>query len=662
MTDQDHVTVNDPNGPVNNGSGPQNNYYGVGADWMRRKRVDTLRIVREDRVRLADRFARPAGYRVGADRLKRPGAVVLLEGEPGSGRRAAAIMLLHELGTEDASGSAEGRFEELPAMDKDQNPFAPAEGDRFLLDLSGIADEEEYAGAQRELDLRRSRVQEAGARMVAVLPAGLEYARKPDLEPYIVKLGRPRGVTVLTRHLRMDRMAFRPADLANPALQQLCDRSPMRELAQLARLVGEARDSRRFGSDFAGWLDQAIHAVTDRAGEVGRQVAEARSTPERALLLAAAVFEEARADTVYRAWRGLLRTVKYEDETTTELAGSDFGERLTALGIERDAGGRLRFGHLAYADAVRTYFWANFPGVRDDLRDWIGQAAGQQDLTLDDRVGIVVRFGECALAVDRPDHLFALAVQWANGSTGAHRDQRAVTALGLGLSHEGLGGWFRRKIYEYVRSGALSDGLVRVLTAACCQYLAMTHPDQALVRLHHLAVRNSGAAAREARDALFELSCRDRRLHRLLIDRLRERTRQEPRAAAPHLRLLAELLTSDRASDPPVWPDLFVGWEAVFAQPPTELWTSMVNSWLSSAAEESSREMALGVMVGATRGRPAALQRLYTLACDWVRTSHRPERSAVAGRFWRYIDDAQCDRAEDAPDMGAGTRTREEAR
>lgn len=71
-----------------------------------------------------------------------------------------------------------------------------------------------------------------------------------------------------------------------------------------------SRDSGRFGTGFAGWLDQAMHAVTDRAGEVGRQVASVRTVPERALLPATAMSEETGADIVYEAWHGLMRTVR----------------------------------------------------------------------------------------------------------------------------------------------------------------------------------------------------------------------------------------------------------------------------------------------------------------------------------------------------------------
>ncbi|MFJ6655352.1 hypothetical protein ACIQNG_03175 [Streptomyces sp. NPDC091377] len=661
MTERDRVTLNDARGPVNNGVGSQYIFYGIGTDRVIRKRVGPLPIIHEDRMRLADRFVPPVGYRVAVDRLEKPGSVVLLGAPPGSGRRAAAIMLLHGLGEEGGADEDGVRFEELPATDKDEEPFAPGQGDRYLLDLSGVTDEETYAAAQHRLAVRRSQVQEAGAHLVVVLPSGLEHAHVPDLEPHTVTLGRPRGVAVVTRYLRMDRMVFRAADLGSADLQRLCDRSPMRELARLAGLVRTARDSGRFGADFAGWLDQAMHAVTDRAHEVGRQVAAARTAPERALLLATAMFEEAGADTVYEAWHGLMRTVRHEEEATTELARTDFGERLAALGIERAPDGPLRFERLAYADAVRTYFWTNFPGLRHDLRDWVGEGAGLRGLTTDDRVNVVVRFGKQSLAVGRPDHLFDLVVRWADSATGASCDPRAVAALELGLSHERFGGWFRRRMNDCARSGSLSDGLVRALTVVCVQSLGATHPDQAMVRLHHLAVR-TGEAAREAQEALFDLARRDGRLYRLLIDRVRERTHRDPRRAEPHLRLLAELLRSDRAPDPPRWPDLFLGWEAVLSLPPTEHWKPLVNSWLNAVARDSTREMALGVLVRATHGRPAALHRLYSIAYDWARPGPHASRAPVAARFWRHIDQAQYARAGSADRAGAGPRTTEEAR
>ncbi|MGW2296385.1 hypothetical protein [Streptomyces violaceorubidus] len=662
MTEQDHVTVNDPRGPVYNGGGHQYVFYG-GPDWMIRKGVVPLRIVREDRVRLADRFVRPRGYRAAAEHLAKPGSVVLLEAEPGSGRRAAAIMLLHELCEHEDTAQEPVRFDELPPTDKDRGeaPFSPAAGDRYLLDLSGISGDESYAEAQHRLAVYRSQVQEADAHMVVVLPSGMGHAHAPDLEPHTVKLVRPRGVAVVTRYLRMDLMPFRSEDLRNTDLQHLFDRSPMRELARFAGLVRTARDSGRFGTDFAGWLDQAMHAVTNRADEVRKQMATVRTTADRALLITTAVFEEALADTVYEAWHVLMRTVGYkEDKQATELERTDFGATLHALGIERDLNGQLRFKRLAYADAVRSYFWTNFPGARGYLRDWIEQAVSLPGLTPDDRMNVVVHFCERALAASRPDHLFELVSSWAGRAAGASCDPLAVLVLELGLSHETFGRWFRRRMYDCVRSGPLSDGLARVLIAACVQSLAPTHADQAIVRLHHLALRK-GEVGLEAGEALLSLASRAPGHYRLLIDRLRNRMHQESHAAEPHLRLLTELTMSGRSPEPPSWPDLCLGWEAVFSQPPTALWNPLVRSWLHVAATDRTREMALGLMVRATHGRTTALHRLYVIACDWASPAGHPSRAAVAALFWQHIDDAQYSRTEGTQRAGAGPRTMEEA-
>ncbi|MFJ9428856.1 hypothetical protein ACIRQY_04245 [Streptomyces sp. NPDC101490] len=653
----EHVTVNDPSGPVNNGAGAQHNHFYPTATHRRvRRGAESLRIVREDRVYLADRFVPPPEYRVAAERLEKPGSTVFLTASPGSGRRAAALMLLHELGEDGGAHEGDVRFEELPARDEGEDHFAPREGDRFLLDLSAITEEAAYIQAQRLLALRRSQVREAGAHLVAVLPSGLGHALAPDFQPHVVQLGRPRGIAVVTRYLRMDRVAFRPEDLGGTELLLLCDRSPMRELARFAGLVRTARESGRFGGGFADWLDQAMHAVKDRADEARGQVAEVRTAPERALLLAASVFEETHADTVHEAWRVLMRTVRHEEEAADGLARTDFGEHLESLGIERALDGRLRFRQLAYAEAVRAHFWTNFPHLRADFRDWIGRAAGLSGLTVDERTNVVLRFGERALAAGQPDHLFDLVVHWAKSATGSTCEPRALAALELGIKHEKLGGWFRKRMYECVRSTDLPNGLIRVLSIACLRSLGPTHPHQAMVRLRYLALRREEAAS-EARKALLDLVERDRRLYRPLVEDLRNRARRNPREAESPLRLLTELLGSERTPDPPPWPVLFQGWDAVFSQPPTELWNPLVRGWLDAVAVDSTRGMALGVMVRAARGRSVALHRLYVIASDWLRSPRHPSREAVADHFWQHIDHAQYARTNRP---GTGPRTTEE--
>ncbi|MCZ0981133.1 hypothetical protein O1L60_25055 [Streptomyces diastatochromogenes] len=236
-----------------------------------------------------------------------------------------------------------------------------------------------------------------------------------------------------------------------------------------------------------------------------------------------------------------------------------------------------------------------------------------------------------------------------------------MAALELGLSHEGFGAWFRSRMYDCVNSPSLSDGLVRALTTVCVRSLASTHPHQAVVRLRHLAVRE-GEAARAAEEALFEIVRDDCRLYRLLIDRLRDPALRESRASEPPLRLLTELLRSDRAPTPPRWADLLTGWETVFSRPPTKLWDPLVKSWLATAAGDRTQEGALEVMVEAAHGRKTALHRLYAIACGWAGEARDPVRTAVAGRLWQHIDQAQYAHIDRTRRAGDPPRTTEEAR
>ncbi|MEU0449007.1 hypothetical protein [Streptomyces tendae] len=87
-----------------------------------------------------------------------------------------------------------------------------------------------------------------------------------------------------------------------------------------------------------------------------------------------------------------------------------------------------------------------------------------------------------------------------------------------------------------------------------------------------------------------------------------------------------------------------------------------MRSWLNVAAADSTREMALLVMVRATHGRTAALHRLYAIACDWASSARHPSRAAVAAVFWQHIDDAQYAHTESTQQPADGPLTTEEAR
>lgn len=363
------------------------------------------------------------------------------------------------------------------------------------------------------------------------------------------------------------------------------------------------------------------------------------------MLLTAAMFSGASADAVFHGSDCLLRTLDHAGDEMPRLAQSDLGEQLESLKIRRDTEGRIGFERLAYDSAIRTHFWKNFPDLRDGLRDWVEYAARLPDLTRDDRMNLVERFAEQALGAGRPDHLWSLVERWTRPGGRMSLNAEAASTLERGLAHERYGGRFRAQTYEWAAGRtALSADLVRVLTEVCRQVMASTHPAQALVRLHHLALRPGGEEIGEARTALLELARGSRRLRARLTGRL-----LSPESSNGHanLELYLDLVEplGLRAREP--WPQLAELWTAVMDEGPVETWSPTVGRWLSALRTDEGRHHALGVLLDAASGRNDVLNRLYAITCDWAATAlhtpgrHPDHRAATATLFWSMIDRVQ---------------------
>ncbi|MGW2628634.1 hypothetical protein ACWC2K_04785 [Streptomyces chattanoogensis] len=624
---------------MHSGSGNQFNVttWVIGANQrLVRAGATRLRIVQEHRHRLVQCFVRPRHYGRAAERLGAPGAVVLLNGPSGSGRRAAATMLLEE------SVVPGSRIEELPLRWEEDSLDASAD-DRYLLDMSGVSDTD-YPDAQRSLMHYRATVEQCGARLVAVLPAGLDWMLDGALSPLLVQLERPRGRAVFSRYLRVNGVAFEPDQLNTEALTRMFSAAPMRELARLGDLVVQARDSHQYGRSFDGWCKEALAAATDVSNEVARQLREHRDGLDRALLFAAAMTTGAAAEAVLSGAHCLLDVLRHQQDDTPRLAQADLGEQLHKLGIVRKSDGRVGFPHLAYDSAVRRHFWRNFPDLRPDFRDWVGRCVELPELRGEDRMHLVARFAEQALAAGRPDDLGALARRWTHPDVNGRLRPEAAAVLELGLSHDQYGSYLRSCVYGWVTGGPLPPDLARVLTDVCQQVMAATHPDQAMVRLRHLAVRQRGAEAATARAALLELARGNRHLFRRLAKRLVNAGMSSSRNADILLDLLdpAEL----RISPPKM--ELTLGWRAVMTAMPAKTWTPLVQRWLSALEQSPGSDRILQPLLLAAVGDDVLLNRLYVTTRSWAnqpppdvpQVSHaqRRFREEIAERFCRAID------------------------
>ncbi|MFF2659362.1 hypothetical protein ACFVUH_18600 [Kitasatospora sp. NPDC058032] len=588
----------------------------------------------EHRLWLQGRFVPPHGFGEARNRLAKPGTTVLLAGPPGSGRRTAAVMLLHD--PDDPTTS----FVELSFSPENEDSTPPEAGDRLLLDLSGIA-EEDYEAAQQQLYGYWGRVEQAGARMVAVLPSADQELLLPALRQLVIAIGRPRELAVLRRHLEGKKVRLASDDLEGEELVATLRRFAMRDVQRFADVVARARAADPAGPA-AEWIRQALGALSDRSGEVAVKVAGLSSGQQRALLLTAAMLAGAPADAVFHHTERLLGLVEHTPDERPLLERSDLAERLKSLPLEMDARGRIRFASLAYDGAVRTHFWTYLPWLRERLRQWVADLVEEPHpaLVVQDRRRLVERFTEQSLRAADWKVLHVLAGEWA---AEPQRSEEALAVLRLGLDHDRYGAGFRSKIYEWA-IGQPSPALARVLARACGEVMARTHPDQALVRLHHLARRTGAKGPAEVRETLYELVRQDRRLYLKLLSRFWDGLAARGETSAD-IRLFLELV-----GEPPprrLAPDeaLAATWAEVLAVARREQWVAAVHRWLSVArAQPQTGERLMDVLVTAATARPDRLTALYLTGREWVGDGPREERSGrteVATRLWQKIDSAQ---------------------
>ncbi len=407
MSGWEDAWISDTQGSVHSGSGNQYNFIWQGtSERLVRTGAARLRIVRAYRRQLVRCFVPARHYGRARDRLRAPGAVVLLDGPPGSGRRAAATVLLE---TVSVPG---GRVEELPA-EGEEEALDAAPDDRYLLDLSGVTDAD-YARAQRTLTRYRGIIEQRGARMVVVLPAGLQWILDQELSSQVEHLERPRGRAVFARYLRVRGANFEPEQLDTDALTHLFTTAPMRELARLAELLVRARDGGRCGPGFDAWRDEAIAAATNWSEQVATELRNHRTGSERALLLTATMISGAGADVVLSGAHSLLQIMPHTQDETPRLEQVGLGEQLADLSIVRGTTvGWVSLGSPMTTPSGSTSGRTSRICARVSETGWDSawncrNSGLRTACTFLPVMHLVARFAEQALASGRPDDLCVL--------------------------------------------------------------------------------------------------------------------------------------------------------------------------------------------------------------------------------------------------------------
>lgn len=606
---------------------------------------DPRRIADDQLSWLRRRFLSPGGFAKAAAALESHGTV-FLDGTPGTGRRTAAWMLLGEL----HSGSE--TFHELLLKDKSPylNTSQVGEGALVLVDLSAIPNEQVWAEVQGELPDLRKVVHEHSAHLVVILPTGRVERLGADLGAYRVKIVRPAGQVVLQRYLRMERIPVAETDSAPQAASDFLAKNPsMQEIADFAALVVEARATAESAGGFAGWCESALAALDNHQGKlVTDDLVELRKGPQRALLLATAMLHGTHIDVIHRSAVALLEGVRHPHDERPLLEQADLAVRFQEIKATPDASGRVRFDKLGYDSAVRAHLWTHRPELREPIQRWVGDTVGLTDLETDDRDKLIKRFAEQCLHDRYRDLLLTLVSQCAKDTGNGFRMGAAIQALRHGLQHEEHGRFFRQKIYDWSRETNLPRGLTQVIVVACWKVMAVRHPDQAMIRLHHLARRERGTT--HARDALVQLVGADAQLRVRMLERLVQRLQLEEwpidadlfvefadpaalTATGPHTR--APL------SDPDLREQLIIGWSIAFHRRPYEVWRTQVERWIQTAfADEAHREHLLDTLVAGGGQHADLLARLHVITRDLARpgTDGQEHHAFLVDRVLRKIN------------------------
>lgn len=626
--------VRSSRGPHHSGPGDQHIYYQDIASSVREKPERPPRQVAGEGVRhLRRRFVTPEGMDECRVRLEQSN-VVLLDAAPGSGARSAAMVLLwefphgqelfHELLDQAEEEGGDGR-----ALD----PEHVKEEALLLLDLSAAA-KSRYPVLMRDLASLRVTVRERHARLAVVLSPEHRELLSDELRDLVAKIGRPEESKVLCRHLYAG-SGIRPQeqDLADPDLSAFLAGASMGRIAKLAEEIGSERGKNRDG-DFKSWAGAALSAMRPDDTEVAALTA-GLTGPERALLLAVAFLEGATSQAIYGAANRLLETTGHPLETAPSLQHQSLADRLGNIEASADGDrGQVQFNAKTMAEAVRSFFWNNFPQLRGELQTWIGSAARFPHVEREDLLKLVQRYAALCLRSGLPGLLTALAEQWTQKSATTPELLMAARALGEGVQHPRHGSHFRRELYLWSREKSLLRGRANVLVGVCSEALSVGFPRQALVRLHHLSHNRDAHIVEIAREALARITEYDDYLYAQLLRRLLGHVRSGSAEGAGDIGTFLHVAGPGRLLDDPAG-----------REPLTELWAAALSrghdpellralrAWLDGAASGAGPvSPVISVLAEACARNGLTLPTVHDAAYGWAGSDGR--RLRVAEALW----------------------------
>ncbi|EWM16379.1 hypothetical protein [Kutzneria sp. 744] len=551
---------------------------------------------------LARCFVEPTGF-AHAQAVLADKQSVLLAGPAGAGRATAAAMLLLRVG-----GTSKIRQVDVDLSGEDQSVLDAdqvREGESLLLDLSTV-DLPVFLRVAAELGLLMSRVTEVGSLLAVVLP---DYERQvPDavvrglrvelsLTPELAK-------RVFEHHLQARGATV---GAANPALAAMFATPRAGELAELADLIVRSEDL-----PWPEALSTALDELSDRFTELTELFAKHPDAVWRSLLVSVALLDGGPGDAVFAADQALLRLLDFPESEEHPLARAGLTARLADVGGEM-VDGRVRFTRPRYGDAVLTYVWRNFPGLRPKLAEWVQRVPrlARTGLSDGDRAAVAERFADLSLRHTGVTDVLAAVRDWATGDT--RTTALAVQVLGAAVLDSRHGWQARGRIYQWARDPGLPPRLAGVLVTVCENVLWPAYPGVAMTRLHHLTAHRDDTVGEAAIEAVMRLAGEPQT--RVLV--LQEvAMRLNDRDGGRDVELLGRLVDPDRL--PPDRETVLIAWHGAMSRPEA---VSLLRTWLSTGTEE-----VLDLLVDACDGGVARLARLRAVAAAWVAEDHAGRR------------------------------------
>jgi hypothetical protein len=461
------------------------NYF----DYTAREVVSAVKLTRQEINRLQNVCVRTAAVNSTVGHLD-AGRAVALVGAPGSGRRTTGWGAITELGA-----MPHYPIYLDPGDIRRDLPAEPRCG--YLLDVVEQT-VDDVKGLVPLIDGYHQRLAEVGSYLVVSATTGAWKKLGRATALIQVDLAQSVALDVFRSHLDYehagegDLVAMRPE-----VLDALGSASPA-DAVRLVRLVCDAMSTESAGDP----VPEAIAAFRDWKTQLDSWFHNNGDGYRRALLIAAAVLNEADASAVFKAAGRLCDAVDFQREPGGGLVGEGTGRLLDLIGATLTDDGRVRLPRPAYPVSVLDYVWQDRPHLRTDLRGWLVNLPSSLDVSQAPVVGetlvdLAVRQGDATLITR------ALA-NWVTLEQAKRK--LAPDTLTKAAVSESIGRAVRGTMYGWATSKTTEPALQLTVAQVCGGTFGRKFPGNALTRLRHLAVNGGPGVRAEVVSSLTALA------------------------------------------------------------------------------------------------------------------------------------------------------------